>query len=81
MPSSAAPLAQQDCDLLIAGGGINGDGIARDAAGHGLRYLEYNECKLVLNAFEASSQRVRYGWVRWQASVGVLQGRSAIESS
>jgi glycerol-3-phosphate dehydrogenase len=25
-----------DCDLLVIGGGINGTGIARDAAGRGL---------------------------------------------
>ena len=29
-------LMKPDCDLLIIGGGINGCGIARDAAGRGL---------------------------------------------
>ena len=28
-----------NCDLLIVGGGINGAGIARDAAGRGLKVL------------------------------------------
>ena len=37
-------------DLLVIGGGINGAGIARDAAGRGLRYLEQFEFRLVAEA-------------------------------
>ena len=29
----------QECDLLVVGGGINGTGIARDAAGQGLSVI------------------------------------------
>ena len=31
-----AATAAMECDLLVVGGGINGAGIARDAAGRGL---------------------------------------------
>ena len=41
---------QLDCDVLVVGGGINGAGIARDAAGRGLRYLEHREFALVRKA-------------------------------
>jgi len=36
-----------DYDLCVIGGGINGAGIARDAVGRGLRYLEHYEFRLV----------------------------------
>jgi glycerol-3-phosphate dehydrogenase len=44
-PQSAAPAQRAstalpaDCDLLVVGGGVNGAGIARDAAGRGLRVV------------------------------------------
>ena len=38
MPPSPVPTGiPTDCDVLVVGGGINGAGIARDAAGRGLR--------------------------------------------
>ena len=46
VPDAPATVAQHangvlpaDCDLLVVGGGVNGAGIARDAAGRGLRVV------------------------------------------
>ena len=39
MPAAPAASDCTDCDVLIVGGGINGVGIARDAAGCGLSVL------------------------------------------
>jgi len=35
----AHPTLPADCDLLVVGGGVNGVGIARDAAGRGLKVV------------------------------------------
>ena len=37
--TSAADSPATECDLLVIGGGINGAGIARDAAGRGYRVI------------------------------------------
>lgn len=55
---------QADYDLLVIGGGINGCGIARDAAGRGL-----NVCLLEMNdlggATSASSTKLFHGGLRY----------------
>ena len=45
-----------DCDLLIVGGGINGCGIARDAAGRGLKVVLVEQGDLAGATSSASSK-------------------------
>ncbi|BCL74475.1 glycerol-3-phosphate dehydrogenase [Jeongeupia sp. HS-3] len=49
------------CDLLIVGGGINGAGIARDAAGRGLRVLLCEQDDLAQHTSSASTKLVHGG--------------------
>ena len=53
------PLA--NCDLLVIGGGINGAGIARDAAGRGLSVLLVEKSDLGAAASSASSKLIHGG--------------------
>src|SRR5256886_15232394 len=60
-----------ECDLAIVGGGINGTGIARDAAGRSLRVLLVEQNDLASGTSSASTKLVhgglRYleqGWLR-----------------
>jgi len=50
-----------DCDLLVVGGGINGAGIARDAAGRGLRVLLCEKDDLAQHTSSASSKLIHGG--------------------
>jgi glycerol-3-phosphate dehydrogenase len=50
-----------DCDLLVVGGGINGAGIARDAAGRGLRVVLCDKDDLGAHTSSASSKLVHGG--------------------
>ncbi|MGV8892488.1 MAG: glycerol-3-phosphate dehydrogenase [Burkholderiaceae bacterium] len=52
---------QQDCDLLIVGGGINGAGIARDAAGRGLRVILCEQHDLAQHTSSASTKLIHGG--------------------
>ncbi|MDP9199854.1 MAG: FAD-dependent oxidoreductase, partial [Pseudomonadota bacterium] len=45
-------------DLLIIGGGIHGAGIARDAAGRGLRVLLVEQDSLARHTSSASSKLI-----------------------
>lgn len=56
-----APGAQLECDVLVVGGGINGAGIARDAAGRGLRVLLCDKDDLGSHTSSASSKLVHGG--------------------
>src|SRR5262244_49945 len=63
--------ALSDFDLAIVGGGINGVGIARDAAGRGLRVLLVEQNDLASGTSSASTKLIhgglRYleqGWLR-----------------
>jgi glycerol-3-phosphate dehydrogenase len=65
----AADLA--DFDLAIVGGGINGTGIARDAAGRGLRVLLVEQSDLASGTSSASTKLIHgglryleHGWLR-----------------
>jgi len=49
------------CDLLIVGGGINGAGIARDAAGRGLSVLLCEQDDLAAHTSSASTKLVHGG--------------------
>src|SRR5215208_134379 len=48
-------------DLLIVGGGINGVGIARDAAGRGLKVLLVEQSDLASGTSSASSKLIHGG--------------------
>ncbi|MFT5644925.1 MAG: glycerol-3-phosphate dehydrogenase [Janthinobacterium sp.] len=52
---------QQDCDLLVVGGGINGAGIARDAAGRGLRVILCEQHDLAQHTSSASTKLIHGG--------------------
>lgn len=54
----------EDVDLLIIGGGINGSGIARDAAGRGLRTLLCEQHDLA-NHTSAASSKLIHGGLRY----------------
>jgi glycerol-3-phosphate dehydrogenase len=51
----------QDCDLLIIGGGINGAGIARDAAGRGLSAVLVEQDDLAAHTSSASTKLIHGG--------------------
>src|SRR5215469_12828739 len=60
-----------DFDLAIVGGGINGTGIARDAAGRGLRVLLVEQGDLASGTSSASTKLIHgglryleHGWLR-----------------
>ncbi|WMW80456.1 glycerol-3-phosphate dehydrogenase [Undibacterium cyanobacteriorum] len=50
-----------DCDVLVIGGGINGVGIARDAAGRGLRVILCEKDDLASHTSSASSKLIHGG--------------------
>ena len=54
----------QDCDLLVIGGGVNGAGIARDAAGRGLRVVLVEQGDLA-GATSSSSSKLIHGGLRY----------------
>ena len=56
--------ATAEFDLLIVGGGINGAGIARDAAGRGLRVLLVDQDDLA-NYTSSSSTKLIHGGLRY----------------
>lgn len=55
------PNANFDCDLLVIGGGINGAGIARDAAGRGLSVVMCERDDLARHTSSASTKLVHGG--------------------
>ena len=53
--------AQHEVDLLVVGGGINGAGIARDAAGRGLKTLLCEQHDLASHTSSASTKLIHGG--------------------
>jgi glycerol-3-phosphate dehydrogenase len=53
--------ARASCDLLVVGGGINGTGIARDAAGRGLRVILCEQDDLAAHTSSASTKLIHGG--------------------
>ncbi|EQA99324.1 hypothetical protein L288_20040 [Sphingobium quisquiliarum P25] len=51
----------ESCDLLIIGGGINGAGIARDAAGRGLKVMLVEQHDLASHTSSASTKLIHGG--------------------
>ncbi|MBY6031875.1 glycerol-3-phosphate dehydrogenase [Marinobacter daepoensis] len=62
--TGTAPLPPEQCDLLVVGGGVNGAGIAMDAAGRGLRVVlcEMND---LASATSSSSSKLIHGGLRY----------------
>lgn len=52
---------QIECDILVVGGGINGAGIARDAAGRGLSVLLCDKDDLAAHTSSASTKLIHGG--------------------
>src|SRR5437879_255428 len=63
-----------DFDLAIIGGGINGVGIARDAAGRGLKVLLVEQNDLASGTSSASTKLI-HGGLRYlaQGAVGLVR--------
>lgn len=57
----ATDTAALHCDLLVIGGGINGVGIARDAAGRGLKVVLCEKDDLAAHTSSASSKLIHGG--------------------
>jgi glycerol-3-phosphate dehydrogenase len=53
--------AADNCDLLVIGGGVNGSGIARDAAGRGLRVVLCEQDDLAAHTSSASTKLIHGG--------------------
>ena len=69
----ASPAELPPCDLLVVGGGINGAGIARDAAGRGLSVVLVEQFVHRALAFADRAvilQRGRIGWEGSAAAAG-----------
>lgn len=61
MPDHSAPSAAPQYDLVVIGGGINGSGIAADAAGRGLKVLLCEQDDLAQHTSSASSKLIHGG--------------------
>ena len=58
---TVAEVTQIECDVLVVGGGINGAGIARDAAGRGLCVVLCEKDDLAAHTSSASSKLIHGG--------------------
>ena len=61
IPHQIGDVAVADFDLAVIGGGINGAGIARDAAGRGLRVVLIEQNDLASGTSSASSKLIHGG--------------------
>src|ERR1700684_2946171 len=66
-----------DFDLAIIGGGINGAGIARDAAGRGLKVVLVEQNDLASGTSSASSKLI-HGGLRYLEHGALRLGRAAL---
>src|SRR4249919_721403 len=71
MVAGSMTAASAEFDLAVIGGGINGSGIARDAAGRGLRALLVEQSDLASGTSSASTKLIHgglryleHGWFR-----------------
>ncbi len=60
----AAAASADDCDVLVAGGGINGAGIARDLAGRGLKVVLCEQDDLAQHT-SSNSTKLIHGGLRY----------------
>nr|HMS45513.1 FAD-dependent oxidoreductase [Alphaproteobacteria bacterium] len=61
LPNNSQVATELTYDLLVIGGGINGVGVARDAAGRGLRVLLVEQGDLAESTSSASSKLIHGG--------------------
>ena len=61
MSTPPTDVSAMDCDLLVIGGGINGAGIARDAAGRGYRVILVERDDLAAHTSSASTKLIHGG--------------------
>ena len=61
MSALRTPRTPERCDLLVVGGGINGAGIARDAAGRGLSVVLCQKDDLAAHTSSASTKLIHGG--------------------
>jgi len=59
--NQAASTTEQECDVLVIGGGINGAGIARDASGRGLSVILCEKDQLAAHTSSASTKLIHGG--------------------
>lgn len=64
MPGTAQDIEREVFDLLVIGGGVNGAGIARDAAGRGLKVLLCERGDLA-GATSSASSKLIHGGLRY----------------
>jgi len=64
MPSKSFEEKIESCDLLVIGGGINGAGVARDAAGRGLKVVLCEKDDLAQHT-SSSSTKLIHGGLRY----------------
>jgi len=62
--NASAPIIGSCCDLLVVGGGVNGAGVARDAAGRGLSVLLVEKDDLA-SATSSWSSKLIHGGLRY----------------
>jgi len=72
------PTTAQRCDLLVVGGGINGCGTARDAAGRGFRVLLCEQDDLASHTSSASTKLV-HGGLRYLEQLEFRLVRKALQ--
>ena len=76
-PPPPAPASPETFDLLIVGGGINGVGIARDAAGRGLKVALVERSDLA-SATSSASTKLVHGGLRYLESFEFRLVREAL---
>src|SRR6202035_5465787 len=77
LPALNRGSSMAECDLAIIGGGINGAGIARDAAGRGLKVLLLEQNDLASGTSSASTKLI-HGGLRYLAQGSVRLVREAL---
>jgi glycerol-3-phosphate dehydrogenase len=70
--------AVENYDLLVVGGGVNGTGIARDAAGRGLRVLLCEQDDLAAHTSSASTKLI-HGGLRYLETLHFQLVRKALQ--
>ena len=75
---SSANIGSIDVDLLVIGGGVNGTGIARDAAGRGLKVMLVEQDDLAAHTSSASSKLI-HGGLRYLEMYEFRLVREALE--
>ena len=71
-------MTELTCDLLVVGGGVNGTGIARDAAGRGLKVVLCEQDDLASHTSSASTKLI-HGGLRYLEQLHFGLVRKALE--